>query len=435
MKKLFTVILASTMVLGCLSTTTTSFAQEVALEDIQTATLSSPLSDFTIKNGVLLGYTGEGGDVVIPDSVTAIGEEAFAQCTSLISVTMGNSVTTIGKGAFWECINLTSCTFTDSVLEIGEGALACCYALRSVTIPNSVVTIGKLAFGECTNLTTVTMPDSLTEICLGTFWKCESLSAVTIPDTVATLGKAAFGHCSSLTTVYYGGSEADMSAIELDNGGNWNDPLLEATWMYHGEMADPKTTPDPEATSDSDPADIASPITFDDWAESFVIFSDENHLTVDSLGTNYTNAITRLQIADLLVNMVEQYTGETLEAREEAFPDSDNEQILKAAESGIVVGGSDGNFSPSATATRQEMAIMILNSIKLMEEISDTSLVDHSLTTVSGFSDLESSWAKEALSILVNAGIMSGFNEKINPIGNTSIQEALVMNNGLFQLT
>ena len=64
--------------------------------------------------------------VIIGDSVTSIGNEAFRQCVSLTSVTIPNSVTAIGYEAFSGCSSLTS-----------------------VTIPNSVTTIGYRAFSGC----------------------------------------------------------------------------------------------------------------------------------------------------------------------------------------------------------------------------------------------------------------------------------------------
>ena len=57
-------------------------------------------NDFEIENGVLVKYTGAGGDVVIPDGVVSIGEEAFYSSVSLTSITIPDGVTSIGNGAF-----------------------------------------------------------------------------------------------------------------------------------------------------------------------------------------------------------------------------------------------------------------------------------------------------------------------------------------------
>ena len=68
------------------------------------------MSDFQIENGVLVKYTGNGGDVVIPDGVTSIGNEAFYEYSSLTSVTLPDSLTSIGDSAFYNCSRLTSIT-------------------------------------------------------------------------------------------------------------------------------------------------------------------------------------------------------------------------------------------------------------------------------------------------------------------------------------
>ena len=65
----------------------------------------SSTNDFEIENGILKKYTGPGGDVEIPDSVTAIGDEAFQYCHSLTSIVIPDSVTATGNKAFqfWCC--------------------------------------------------------------------------------------------------------------------------------------------------------------------------------------------------------------------------------------------------------------------------------------------------------------------------------------------
>lgn len=84
---------------------------------------------FQITNdGILEKYIEEEGvtEVVIPDCVKEIGEQAFCNCSNLTRITIPDSVTSIGSGAFRSCQNLTSITIPDSVADIGEGAFDGC---------------------------------------------------------------------------------------------------------------------------------------------------------------------------------------------------------------------------------------------------------------------------------------------------------------------
>ena len=167
----------------------------------------SLVKDLVIPDSVTsIGYEAFRGcssleSVVIPDSVTSIGERAFRDCSSLESVIIPDSVTSIGYNAFDSCSSLTSVVIPDSVTSIGDYAFRNCSSLTSVTIPDSVTSIGDYAFRNCSSLTSVTIPDSVTSIGYEAFYSCSSLTSVVIPDSVTSIGENAFQSCSSLTSV------------------------------------------------------------------------------------------------------------------------------------------------------------------------------------------------------------------------------------------
>jgi hypothetical protein len=162
-------------------------------------------------------------NLIIPGSVTNIGDSAFCHCTGLISVTLGKGVATIGTNAFSWCSNLIGITIPSSVTSIDElafyysgltqvtipgsvtnfglGAFAVCSGLTSVTMQEGVTSIGEAGFNFCTNLTGMVIPCSLTSIGDRAFWFCTGLTNITIPRHVASIGSYAFSGCASLKNI------------------------------------------------------------------------------------------------------------------------------------------------------------------------------------------------------------------------------------------
>ena len=156
---------------------------------------------YTSDRRKLISYLLKGGNFIIPNYVTSIGDSAFKDCWSLQSVTISDSVTSIGRSVFSGCPSLKSVNIPDSMTSIGDSAFEECSSLQSINIPDSVTSIGDRAFEDCSSLQSVTIPDSVTSISDHAFWGCSSLQSVTIPDSVTSIGNGAFYGCSSLQSV------------------------------------------------------------------------------------------------------------------------------------------------------------------------------------------------------------------------------------------
>ena len=235
-----------------------------AIEDQVTA-LSLPAGITTIgENAFQNLYHLE--DLIIPDSVTSIGREAFAFC-GMTSVIVGSGVITIEEYAFCNCNAIAEFTVSEenlafltvdglllshdetvlvsyphgkqqetvtipsTVTTIGPGAFYNYIALKSITIPEGVTEIGKEAFRYCTGLTEIILPNSVTSMEMGAFGDCTALASVSFSGRMRTIGWLSFNGCTSLTDVYYRGTESQASALiaQISDG---NEPLINATWHY-----------------------------------------------------------------------------------------------------------------------------------------------------------------------------------------------------------
>ena len=139
--------------------------------------------------------------ISIPEAVTSISNYAFAN-TALQTVTIHNKITDIRESAFVGCSALTSVVFADDsqLKSIGAYAFSNCSALTSINLPMSVTTLGEYAFRNCMSLATVTL-GSITELKKETFYNCTSLVNVTLPSSVTAIGNLAFNGCTKLASV------------------------------------------------------------------------------------------------------------------------------------------------------------------------------------------------------------------------------------------
>ncbi|MFI3252769.1 MAG: leucine-rich repeat domain-containing protein [Eubacteriales bacterium] len=108
--------------------------------------------DFVVKAGKLTEYVGESPDVVVPDHISIIGENAFHNYTGLLSVTLPESIILIEAGAFRHCMSLKSINFPSKLRAVKEEAFLGCTALEIVHLPLSVESVEREAFFQCTNI-------------------------------------------------------------------------------------------------------------------------------------------------------------------------------------------------------------------------------------------------------------------------------------------
>lgn len=83
---------------------------------------------------------------MIPDNVTSLGREVFANCDALTSVTVGNGATSIGNATFYDCDALTSIAIGDGITTIPDSLCYSCDKLNEVRIGKGIQSIGILAF-------------------------------------------------------------------------------------------------------------------------------------------------------------------------------------------------------------------------------------------------------------------------------------------------
>lgn len=118
------------------------------------------------------GYNNNVTSVLLPNSITEIGDYAFDGCRNLKDVYWSDGLTKIGKFAF-DGTNLEAVELPEGITEIGNSAFSGCKNLRTISLPESLTIISSYLFSSCENLLQVTIPQNITSIQSKAFKGCK----------------------------------------------------------------------------------------------------------------------------------------------------------------------------------------------------------------------------------------------------------------------
>ena len=141
--------------------------------------------------------------VNIPNTVTSIGDWAFAGCDNLIALEIPNSVTELGTNIFYQDTRLRLVKLSENITSIGEFTFAKCVKLEEIDIPASVKSIGTRAFGACYEMWQVRIGEGIESISEDAFDECEDLAYFYIDAPVPPVtGPDLFSNSPELEGIY-----------------------------------------------------------------------------------------------------------------------------------------------------------------------------------------------------------------------------------------
>ena len=168
-----------------------------------------------------------------------------------------------------------------------------------------------------------------------------------------------------------------------------------------------------------------------EWAEEEIARAINAGLVTDSVKVNYQRNITREQFCELVVKLYEKTTGKTVSKEDNRFNDTNNSEIVKAYNLGIVNGISKTKFAPYNLVTRQEICAMLVRAVDAMYPSVDVNDYQHH-----SFSDNDkiSSWAMPSVQFAYDNDIMKGVGaNEISPLGNTTCEQAILLINRIYE--
>ena len=161
-----------------------------------------PVTTISNRMGVDTNDYDEIIQIILPKTITEIGDYAFESMVLLENINIPEGVTRIGECAFRLCGALERIILPESITEIGNMAFHSMSSLEIINIPQNLIGISHDMFYDCKKLIFVDLPATTKYIGAYAFKGCKELTSITIPETVEEIQQEAFCWCDNLTDVY-----------------------------------------------------------------------------------------------------------------------------------------------------------------------------------------------------------------------------------------
>ena len=365
--------------------------------------------------------------VRLPKTLTCLGDYAFDNCTALKAIDIPGGVKKIALWPFRGCGSLTSVTLHEGLEEIGENAFHG-LPISSITIPATVKTVGQSAFENCASLTEVRFSEGLEGLASRSFagtglrtvtlpaslkYVSDDAFSFTELDKVVVLGRklkynsnfagSTYGYAlvyaypgSTTETLWKNSASFTFQPLyfadvqpsawyydavryakenDLFNGtsdtafspGNPMNRAMAVTVLYRYAKLLSQPSAEPE------PSDAFADVPAGTWYSEAVAWAAANGI-VTGVGEGRFNpkgALTREQLVAILYRFA-QWLGDdvTSEGTLDSFADADRvggyarDAAVWATENGIVTGVGENRFNPKGSATRAQVATILMRYIE-----------------------------------------------------------------------
>ncbi len=136
--------------------------------------------------------------LVVPETVTTVGESMLEDCSNIVEVSILGPVTVLPHDVFAKCSSLANLSLPPTVTEFGDWAFTCCYNLKDFPYAPNLEIIGDRVFYACESLTSVTLPDKVKSVGERVFSDCTKLTSLTVSSKIEKWGNCAFGDTPGL---------------------------------------------------------------------------------------------------------------------------------------------------------------------------------------------------------------------------------------------